>query len=534
MLLIGSKHSRHQWIPSSLLVCAGVSIVACVAYGFIKGEDGSWDQLNYHLYDVYALLNQRLHVDVAPAELQTWYNPFGELLQYGVVRYLPPLIAGAVLAIIPALSIPLVFVITKNCLITDEFGKHKTTLLCWLASIGALVGPMFLSEVGTTSSDDIGAIVILSALAIVLMGRFNIRSYFFAGLMLGLALDIKITNAAFVVGWVIALIAVERKCFIRPLAVSAIGAFISYLPIGGLWNLYMYSIFKNPLFPYYNELFKSAAYFSIPMVDTSFRPTSFAGAMSFFAKWALGGTTVSSEASFRDLRYMLALLLAIIALPQVIKLVFGPRADKIGHPFQPKQMTFVLLFVIVSFSVWLGYSGISRYAIAIEQLGLLFIFICLALIAAPGRQFVQAAMMCTLAVVFTTHPADWGRTHFGGTWAGISIPNALKKEDTLYVMLSGDPFAFVISSFPKSDVFVRMEGNLPLTPEVGLGRDILAKIKAHKGKIRSLAPVGYSLQNSNALMKFGLAPSSGPCWPIDSKRSHLQSCPLALRRNSES
>ncbi len=39
------------------------------------GQDQSWDLLNYHYYNPFALLEQRWGFDVAPAMRQTWFSP---------------------------------------------------------------------------------------------------------------------------------------------------------------------------------------------------------------------------------------------------------------------------------------------------------------------------------------------------------------------------------------------------------------------------------------------------------------------------
>jgi hypothetical protein len=41
----------------------------------LLGQDASWDLRDYHYYNPYAFLNNRMSFDVAPAQLQTYYNP---------------------------------------------------------------------------------------------------------------------------------------------------------------------------------------------------------------------------------------------------------------------------------------------------------------------------------------------------------------------------------------------------------------------------------------------------------------------------
>ena len=60
------------------LIVAGdpaACVVAAGARSIGLGKDVNWDLRNYHWYNAWALLNGRLGWDLAPAQLQTYYNP---------------------------------------------------------------------------------------------------------------------------------------------------------------------------------------------------------------------------------------------------------------------------------------------------------------------------------------------------------------------------------------------------------------------------------------------------------------------------
>ena len=50
------------------------------------GQDSGHDLRNYHWYNPWALLNGRLSIDLAPAQLQTYFNPSLDLLYYGLIQ----------------------------------------------------------------------------------------------------------------------------------------------------------------------------------------------------------------------------------------------------------------------------------------------------------------------------------------------------------------------------------------------------------------------------------------------------------------
>jgi hypothetical protein len=45
-----------------------------------------WDFENYHFYNAYAFLNNRLDYDIAPAQLQTYFNPLLDTFNYFIIN----------------------------------------------------------------------------------------------------------------------------------------------------------------------------------------------------------------------------------------------------------------------------------------------------------------------------------------------------------------------------------------------------------------------------------------------------------------
>ena len=53
------------------------------------GKDINWDLKNYHYYNAYGFIEHRLDVDIAPAQLQTFINPIGDLPFYWMTKFFP-------------------------------------------------------------------------------------------------------------------------------------------------------------------------------------------------------------------------------------------------------------------------------------------------------------------------------------------------------------------------------------------------------------------------------------------------------------
>ena len=504
------------------------SVFIILYYALRRGQDINWDQLNYHIYSVYALLHQRYQLDIIPSQLQTYTNPFGNILQYLLIMTMPPWIVSLLLAAIASVSVPLVYALTKATLDKDEGGSRGFRIfVAAISAAGALSSPIFLSEVGTTFNDYCGAVIILFALWLVARDDAVARAYVIAGALFGIAVSLKLTNAVFVFGWAAAIVAIETKQAVRGLLNSAIGFLASYLPIGGIWNAYVYSLFKNPLFPLYNHLFKSDAYAHVPMLDTRFKARSFSAALEYLPKLALGEPT-TTELAFRDIRFLVVALLLALALPRVLELRFASGQGAAPTIFNRKRSLFVLFFTMISLAAWLGLFGVERYAVLLEQLAPLVFLILLSLLCGSRRIFAQAGAMGILLIAATSKPTDWGHVALSNDWYAIAAPAHLRENGILFIMLSGEPTAYVIPYLPETDSFIRIEGNMPLDPDVALGKSAKSKIDAHQGEIRTLAPADFPLdQSKQRLENFGLALRGEDCFYIDTKAGRLKSCPLS-------
>ncbi|MCU1350702.1 MAG: hypothetical protein JWO56_3732, partial [Acidobacteria bacterium] len=64
--------------PLALAAC----ILAAGGASLALGQDANWDLRNYHYYNAWALLNGRWRIDLAPGQVQSFYNPVGDLPFY--------------------------------------------------------------------------------------------------------------------------------------------------------------------------------------------------------------------------------------------------------------------------------------------------------------------------------------------------------------------------------------------------------------------------------------------------------------------
>src|SRR6266567_2937612 len=181
---------------AALLVAGGFS-------AFVLRQDASWDLRNYHFYNAWAFVHDRLGWDLAPAQLQTFFNPLLDLPFYWMVAAgWPPRLIAFVIALPAGVG---AFFLAKilMLLFAGVRGKARWGFAALAFAIGITAsGPVSL--LGLTMNDWPGTALIILALWLLL--RRNERdaaawgSFASAGLIAGIASGLKLTNAPYAAG----------------------------------------------------------------------------------------------------------------------------------------------------------------------------------------------------------------------------------------------------------------------------------------------------------------------------------------------
>ena len=153
------------------IVIALGSLLAGAIYTWFAGEDVNWDWQNYHEYNVWALINGRYAVDALPAGFQTYFNPTVYFPVY-YLRHLLPLPYGLmILGAVHGLNLLLIYVLSRVLL-----REAATAWAIGSSILIAAVGPMTLSEVGTSFSDILTALPILAGCVLILSAAIASRT----------------------------------------------------------------------------------------------------------------------------------------------------------------------------------------------------------------------------------------------------------------------------------------------------------------------------------------------------------------------
>jgi hypothetical protein len=217
-----------------IAVIAGSLLLGAI-YAWIMGEDANWDWQNYHEYNVWAVLNGRYNTDVVPPGFQTYFNPAVYFPWYWLRHFLPPPYGSLIMGAVHGLNLALIWRLSRVL-----FGNAANGLTVAASMLLAAFGPMTLSEVGTSFSDILTALPIVAGVILILTAEqsHRARAIFLAGLLIGAAVGLKLTNVVFALGAAAALLLSARPAL--ALGCLALGGAIGSAATGGAWSLMLW------------------------------------------------------------------------------------------------------------------------------------------------------------------------------------------------------------------------------------------------------------------------------------------------------
>ena len=501
---------RSNAVP--IAIAAGAMLAGAIYTWFI-GEDANWDWQNYHEYNVWAVLNGRYHTDAIPAGFQTYFNPAIYFPVYYLRHLLPQPLGLVIMGAVHGLNLWLVYLLSRAVL------RNSGTLCAVAASILiAAFGPMTLSEVGTSFSDILTALPIVAGFALILSadGTQRLR-ILLAGLLLGAAVGLKLTNVVFALGAAAAVLLSARP--LLAMTCLGLGGAIGALATGGAWSLMLWREMGNPIFPLFNGIFQSRELTPINIMDTQFMPRGIWDALMYPFYW-LAGDNRSSEYPFRDARFAMAMALVVFGI--------AARLARRATMFTRRDVQFFVMFA-VSYAAWLGLFSIQRYAIVLELLcGPLIVLLLSRIMTDVSAKTSNGVMLSVAAAIaLWSQPGDWWRR----PWSDPYQPQISARLDrpASYFLLD-KPLAYVAPLLsPGSRFYQIADIALPVIPDGQFDRRIRAGLADPlPGGAWELHIRGKPFRQE-LLLRYGLAiDATQPCVEIEGAQmaTAIEACPL--------
>ena len=518
----------------------GLGLLFWAGFVVLLGKDTSWDFRNYHWYAPYALLNHRMGIDVAVAHQASYYNPYLDVPFYWLATHTRAWIALAVLGAVQGANIVPLYLIARSSLRVAAPSSDIKIMAGALSLLG-MVGALTLTEFGTTYYDNVMSVFVLSGLAILVVNRDRLREgplgkaaaiSAVAGLITGIAMGLKLPEMPFCVGFAAALLALggSWKHQLTRLAAGGIAGVIGFLIFSGPWMLHMYELTGNPLFPYFNNYWKSPLALEVPYRDLRFVPAFRPWWQQlFFPVLFTIDWHVADDLGFQDIRVMLAYLLVIAA-----SLVWFARRES-RDPLLDKRVAAILFaFCAASYLQWLRTFAIYRYIILYEMLAPLLIIAAIGLLPLSRRsRYLALAGLCA-ACLLTARSDFLERAPVEDPYVQAALPPIPRPDKTMVVMTGDAPMGFIATTLPPQIPVLRIDGWM-VQPRDGtrLTRDMMHRVAAHLqsgGDLYLIADAGDMGRARDALADYRLAIRWPQCQQFDTNLTGTyQWCPIARK-----
>lgn len=391
-----------QLLLFTLFLAAGGLISAMLRFEL------TYDLLLYHHYNGFAFLNNRLTTDIAPASVATYYNPLLDAALYLLNDFCKE--NTTLYCFITGLPFGfLMFVLFKISLLFFNFKTIRGKCCCAACLIIGATGVATWFQIGTCTHEIFLAALVLCSLYLLLKYPELKAVYLPAGFLLGAAAGFKLTAAIYCVSTGITLI-LSYKSLNRPvvlIALFTLGGLLGYLAVNGFWAVILWQNFGNPVFPFWNKVFKSPYYLNYNYIDTLHLYGLKWYQLVFLPFYLINHSYYDPIASFQEMTDFRLAALFIIDI--ICPLIFLIRKQT---PFPLIKKVFLWLFI--SYVLWLNTSGNLRFTVPIETMGAILLVYLFAFFRPPVNIFAEAlyysaAIILLFVFVSTTFISyPWG------------------------------------------------------------------------------------------------------------------------------
>jgi hypothetical protein len=384
-----------------------------------RGQDVSWDLLNYHWYYSWLLFHGGIGQADPEPFANRFINPLAQLPWYAIERLLSPRPATFAIALLAGVNLVLVRHIALRVLPPSVTGL-RALLLSSIAMVLAGTGAVFRTELGMSLADVIVSLPILGALLLVLgatadrppvTGRSAAVRFVLSGVLSGVAVGAKLTMAPYAVALALCVVylAVLRRRT-GPVLLHTAGGVMGLSLSAGWWFWSVWRATGNPVFPFYNSVFGSPLWRGENFRDVRFGAHGVLDALQY-PLYMAQGTRRLLDVPLRDPRWLVLSVLLIMAL--ALGLMRALRGRRLGTPDPTTRehptavprpaVTVLAIFFLVSGFAWFAQFGYARYGVTNELLvGPVAVVLLLVLFRRPMPVLVVALLLAIGMVPLTT------------------------------------------------------------------------------------------------------------------------------------
>lgn len=425
-----------------------------VIYSMWLKNDNVYDFQNYHYYNAFAFLHDRLNYDIVPATVNGFFNPLLELPLYFLVKWFSnyPLVIFGVQGLWFGFLLIMVF---KICSLLFDFSRPENLSYFLFTALFITTGRAIMPQIGSSTNEiAINALDLWGLYLLFKMLRFpgeqKNNVFIGAGFIIGCALGLKPTSVccALVSGIMLIFCADKIKNPLKNISAYALGGFLGVMLTHGwfMWQYWYY--YGNPFFPFLNGIFHSPFMDNFSYIDNRwllpFWQTLLAPYIWYFDK-SLEPEGLSGFQFPLYCTFAYGLLFYLLIKRQI-------KEFKNKNPL----LFAMLIFAVLSFIFWQQLFAIMRYMGVIE---IIFAIFTVGLIQriTPKSAHIPIFFLLIIPIILFNRLNYWDLHLRDHLTKYVEVEKLNLPENTL-IKLYGRKLSFLVPILAESQPNIRAMG----------------------------------------------------------------------------
>lgn len=468
MYLRSKINSSYIFLKQNILGLL-VFLIVSFKHFFDHFPDVNWDRANYADYIVYSLLNNRWDLDWAVGGLNNFNSPIPSIPGYLFSLSNPAY--GFVILIIFLIAL----YYFANQILQDLFSKARIFsghINRAAATNIILGGPLFFSEIGTTMGD--WPIILLTTSSLSYLIKFikdpaAQSNLFRATFLISCSSFLKMSNGLFLISFLLTVLVFtynSKNRITYLISVSKAIALSSFL--NSFWLIKVWLLTGNPIFPYFNALFKSQYYPEENIRDRRWEISNFQEVFypfsGFWGNWNLEFSAYDPRITLSVIIIGGIIVLFLFKIKSFDKKFFIEKLNEL----RVSPIGLLMFFSLCSYCFWALSFFYARYIMPLEiTIGVVLIYLLNRILKSAGGLKTSLILVYILIISISVVP-NWNMYQAPnaeslkkeGPFQGDSrwmIKNSILKEGNSTFLVVGMHLGYLVRSSNPSNQFVRLE-----------------------------------------------------------------------------